>query len=271
MKKISSVLFVPMIAALIAVPSHAYSAVVVPGFLNATKVNVTVVCQTSFVSNSRTFVETYRITSDPSSAQSAAEFAITVGCAPLNSTSAYGWSGDKYIDRSLWSWTADYDNTLLAPGGGLGGFSLTSSCLPAIQPYYVQGDIPIPNVNDVPEGVSEREFADALEIPNNSFQGTTISPGSIPASTSPSQIESFLGSQLQQAVSLGWIDSNGILNSLRVKLDAANDSISRGDHVSARHQLDAFSHELEAQAGKHVTAQAAEFLGSIAQCLESEL
>lgn len=51
----------------------------------------------------------------------------------------------------------------------------------------------------------------------------------------------------------GWIDNNGIANSLRQKLDKG--------------ELNSFIHEIQAQSGKHVHSDAARYLLQHAQAL----
>lgn len=57
----------------------------------------------------------------------------------------------------------------------------------------------------------------------------------------------------QRACSLGWINGNGVCNSLEVKLQAAKKSIDGGKFNTAKNQLNAFMAELDAQNGKKVT------------------
>jgi hypothetical protein len=64
----------------------------------------------------------------------------------------------------------------------------------------------------------------------------------------------------QRMRQLGWIGSNGILNSLLAKLDAAQRALDRGQTQTAINQLHAFIHEVEAQAGKQITAEGAAHL-----------
>lgn len=57
----------------------------------------------------------------------------------------------------------------------------------------------------------------------------------------------------QRACSLGWIDGDGVCNSLEAKLLAAKASIDRGRFNTAKNQLNAFIAELDAQKDKKVT------------------
>lgn len=54
------------------------------------------------------------------------------------------------------------------------------------------------------------------------------------------------------ATGMGHIDNPGVVNSLLAKLDAAQAASDRGQPRVAVAQLQAFIHEVEAQAGKHI-------------------
>jgi hypothetical protein len=62
------------------------------------------------------------------------------------------------------------------------------------------------------------------------------------------------------ATEMGHIDNQGIANSLLVKLDAAQAAFGRGQTRVAVAKLEAFIHEVEAQAGKHIEAMHAEHM-----------
>lgn len=57
---------------------------------------------------------------------------------------------------------------------------------------------------------------------------------------------------------MGHITNQGILKSLLAKLDAAQAAVDRGQSEAAVAQLEAFIHEVEAQAGKHIDTHHAE-------------
>ena len=59
---------------------------------------------------------------------------------------------------------------------------------------------------------------------------------------------------------LGWITSDGTVSSLSAKLAAAGASINRGNRTAARNQLRAFLHAVDTQAGKSMSAAAADLL-----------
>ena len=59
-----------------------------------------------------------------------------------------------------------------------------------------------------------------------------------------------------QAVANGWIDNQGVANSLDSKLDNAKSKLEAGDTTAAKNMLNAFVNEVEAQNGKHLTSEA---------------
>jgi len=59
---------------------------------------------------------------------------------------------------------------------------------------------------------------------------------------------------------LGWINQPGICNSLGAKVNAAINSVERGNLIAAANQLNAFLNELEAQNGKSINQSAYDML-----------
>ena len=73
---------------------------------------------------------------------------------------------------------------------------------------------------------------------------------------------------------MGWIYGpgvGGIVNSLDAKLEAAQRAYERGQRHTAVNILNAFVHEVEAQTGKHITAEAAAILIRGAQYVTNRL
>lgn len=100
------------------------------------------------------------------------------------------------------------------------------------------------------------------------FQFTYTSDPKKPAGTA-TRIAS--PSSLRQDITLsrkiGWIGSDGIMNSLLKKVDAFEASIAKGNKKAAENQLNALINEVEAQRGKHISANAAKMLIEDAQYL----
>jgi hypothetical protein len=102
-------------------------------------------------------------------------------------------------------------------------------------------------------------------------QGSTIGPKDPP---SPFVSLGFLDtiiSYKHQAFSLGWIDNQGIVNSLDAKLDNAKKHLEKGKTTPAINVLQAFVNEVEAQKDKHVTSEAYALLKYNAEYLIAKL
>jgi hypothetical protein len=65
---------------------------------------------------------------------------------------------------------------------------------------------------------------------------------------------------VEHAAQLGHIDNQGVTNSLLAKLDAAQAALDRGQTSVAINTLEAFIHEVQAQAGKHIVQEHAQHL-----------
>src|SRR6266487_2045914 len=63
---------------------------------------------------------------------------------------------------------------------------------------------------------------------------------------------SSLRACVQHAADEGFIDNQGVTNSLLAKLDAAQAALDRGQTSVAINNLEAFIYEVQAQAGKHI-------------------
>jgi hypothetical protein len=70
---------------------------------------------------------------------------------------------------------------------------------------------------------------------------------------------------VQHAIDNGHIDNPGVARSLLAKLDSAQKSVDHSQPAVAINKLEAFVHELDAQAGKHIVAEHAAHLRMHAQ------
>lgn len=70
---------------------------------------------------------------------------------------------------------------------------------------------------------------------------------------------------VEHAIDQGHIDNHGVGRSLLPKLDSAQRSLNRGQPAVAINQLEAFIHELDAQAGAHIEAEHATHMRTHAQ------
>jgi hypothetical protein len=74
-----------------------------------------------------------------------------------------------------------------------------------------------------------------------------------------------LRSCVQHAIAHGHIDNPGVGQSLLAKLDSAQRSLNRNQPAVAINKLEAFIHELDAQAGSHIETEHAGHMRTHAQ------
>jgi hypothetical protein len=155
--------------------------------------------------------------------------------------------------------TVDFFRPLIPQGQQVGGFVLSSRGLPTIRKFVA---IPQFEVNDYyppadevsnPDSLAEKVDADREAI---NFHGFTIGPAAPPLDLSASSWLDTLVSYKHESVALGWIDNQGIANSLDSKLDSAKSKLAVGDTTAAKNVLNAFVNEVEAQNGNHLSSEA---------------
>jgi predicted negative regulator of RcsB-dependent stress response len=83
-----------------------------------------------------------------------------------------------------------------------------------------------------------------------------LTPGAVRAQTTDECVHAptidSLENCVEHAAQHGIIDNQGVTNSLLAKLDAAQAALDRGQTSVAINNLEAFIHEVQAQAGKHI-------------------
>jgi len=80
-----------------------------------------------------------------------------------------------------------------------------------------------------------------------------------------------LEAEIEELCLEGEIDNRGVVTSLLAKLNAAQTLIAVGKIDQAKTILNAFINEVQAQSGKHITADAAELLLQAAEYILSNL
>lgn len=144
-----------------------------------------------------------------------------------------------------WGWLT----ALPAPGETAAPLTYVAQGLPGIVQFRGL------RYTDLPE-VDESSIADTVVTAPPTFDtpspdlvfGQTVGVVPFPADASPGALGRSLQALVDQACALGWIDSHGVCNSLRVKA------------TGGAGPLGAFLHELEAQRGKHVSDAAYKLL-----------
>lgn len=228
---------------------------------SAARLSVSIVGEVSSEQNVRVY--RYRLSNDQGSQQAAAQFVI----AKANDADSevigtpVGWLYNNNVgDLGIIGWTA-LAETLVRPGQTVTGFELRSEGLPSIVDAFVVGFIPFDELPKFAHG----EAPDSLPgttVLENSLKLRVLGPGLPPQDFDPVTFLLRIIELKSEASTLGWIDQSGISNSLQAKLNAALESLKRGQTESARNQLQACLRELEAQKGKHLTADAVGLLGA---------
>ncbi len=154
---------------------------------------------------------------------------------------------------------------LLKPDSSVGLFTMMSKAPPGIRAftaysYFDVGEYTPDIHGDTTAALDSiynavNKYIDSMTA-NMNYHGWTIGPTAPPTDFSPSAWIDTLASYKHQAVSLGWIDNQGIANSLDSKLDNAKSRFAAGDTTAAKNVLNAFVSEVEAQNGKHLTSEA---------------
>lgn len=163
------------------------------------------------------------------------------------------------------------DEVEIRPGSSASGFKFTSlSSLPGIVDYYAEGWHEIPSF---PYGMAPDYVPGYNDFTpyGPGTVGKTIGPVPLPKVFNPISFIGTLTSLKEECYSLGWIDNEGILNSLNKKLDNAKKNLEKGNIKTAKNILNAFINEVEAQKGKHLSPEAYAVLKFNAQYLIDNL
>ncbi len=164
------------------------------------------------------------------------------------------WDGGLWTGHRLFDCFTEKDSSLIKPGFSLDSIYFSSPGLPVISKYYIQSLSYKLNYNTMdPDSLDTMYYNNVL---SNSYTGYTIGAADPPSPFIQINFLDSLISYKHQALSLGWIDNQGIVNSLDSKLDNARKKLAVGDINAAKNILNAFVNEVEAQKGKHLTSEA---------------
>lgn len=125
----------------------------------------------------------------------------------------------------------------------------------------------------ISEGFTRFDFEGVIDKDLTSkFQFTYTSDPSKPAGTA-TRITTY--SSLKQDITLsrkiGWINNDGIMNSLLKKVEAIEASMAKGKNDTAKNQLNALINEINAQKGKQIDEKAVKMLLEDAQYIIDQL
>ncbi len=219
----------------------------------------------------------YDVISLPESQQNIWNFMVIIKFHPDSIYKAFrihNWWGpdmpDPDNDKRSWvSWSAP-DNRDIRPGNSMSGFGFITRFLPGITDFYAEGDHPVPSFE---EGMAPDSLPgyDDLTPYGPGIVGKTVGPVLPPTVFSSTAFVDTLISYKHQAFSFGWIDNQGILNSLDQKLENTRKELRKGKKQTAINELRAFLNEVEVQKDKHLTSEAYALLKFNAEYLIQKL
>jgi hypothetical protein len=185
-----------------------------------------------------------------------------------------GWLTTVSVSGTA-SWIAGSDGAAIVTGGTGIGYQITSPGPPAIRQLTAAADydidtLPITPPND-PGDLPRYDKDLATALVNFRAHVLTVAPTAPPANFQPDRFLQTIQSYKEQALKQGWIDNDGVANSLDVKLNAALAALQAQDTNTAKNVLNALLNEVEAQAGKHLSTEAVALLQFNTQYLLSKL
>ncbi len=189
-------------------------------------------------------------------------------------TNPQGWfKVIPHIDKSELELTIDWGSPSAKgtkPGETERDLSFSSKSLPGICTYYAEGYAPPPSFEPgmAPDSIPGYED---LTPYGPGIVGQTIGPVLPPDPFVTVDFVDTLASYKHQAFTLGWINNQGIVNSLDAKLDNAKKHLEKGKITPAINVLQAFINEVEAQNGKKLTNEAYALLKFNAEFLIDQL
>lgn len=223
-------------------------------FVPATRISPRVQVSASFDPASGKTTYRYTLTSLASSQQKIGYMSLEIDSNhPSKVAFPKGWNYLPTYRSMLYNgaYTIDWVaamNVMVLPGARLTGFSCTSSSLPDISVARLEGYVPLLTTTQNYEDPSK-----VLPESKNNVPVKTVAPKYQPASPfDPGAFLTHLEGLKDQAAALGWIDNQGVANSLDAKLENAGNKLANGQTNTAVNILQAFLDELGAQHGKHV-------------------
>ena len=192
------------------------------------------------------------------------------------------WFVNFTLDGTV-GWFRSIPEYRLQPGSEVQGLIITSHGLPTIRRFVVTPSYnPKPRTEitpknedslylNAPRTTEEEDSAQTAVLESIRVRGWTIGPTALPVDfDAPVWLDTLI-SYKHQALALGWIDNQGVANSLDQKLDNAKSQLQKGDTTAAKNTLRALVNEVEAQNGKHLTSEAFALLKYNAEYLISKL
>ena len=213
------------------------SAQQIPGstFLPANRLIVNVSCSVALPQDSLKY--NYIWGNSAASNQRMDIFVLEGISASFSSITMGGW---MYMGRrralNAYEWTSGFGSSELInsiKSGSTNGLTITSTNLPAICKFYIQGYRPFPDVYGNPN--LTQLFKD--DLLNNSFIGFTLGPTSLPNNFNAIKFLDTLNNYLIQSRSLGWIRNDSTKNKYLKYFKTARIKLMQKDSGGARTAL----------------------------------
>ncbi|MEX1136004.1 MAG: hypothetical protein WEB89_03830 [Balneolales bacterium] len=165
---------------------------------------------------------------------------------------------EGYISGSAASRFVDFPpENGLAPGESM-EISFPSRGLPIVISYYTQGfvrNITMAEFDSLKEaGYTDNEIF--LDWRDESYQGTTVAPKVWPDALIPEEFLDTLITYKEQSCDLGWIENQGICQSLEANLNNVKRQLEQGRTQTAANNLQAFLNEVEAIKDRQLSSEA---------------
>lgn len=250
------------------------------------KIKLTASCTVSIIEN-RNFLYSYRLSNSVEAKQSVWLFSVRLrNKQAINQVKApQNWN--KIIsddDMTVIEWFAKAKDDVdefedeVKPGDHRTGFSFDTGSLPGIVVFYAEGWADFPKFEPGMATDSIPGYSDLTPY-GPGVVGKTVGPVLPPTPFVASAFLDTLISYKHQALALGWIKNEGIVQSLDAKLENAQAQLQRNNTTAAKNILQAFVNEVEAlwkqerppYGGEQITSEAYAVLKFNAEYLISKL
>ena len=267
--------YVPIACLVIAVPEHSAGAQSVPSAVVGAELRAAM-----SVEEDRLNISYRALVTDKTSADVVA-IRILFGsgdCAPIagtltpqDLTAPIGWA--RILEDGVKvAWVAGPDARVKfdspVSGFGIKVRGLPGLCRWEMDPDFDSGTLPAPSAEgDLPA------FSAKVDQIRGSVRaaGVTLGFRAVPAQFESAEFLRRLASDLQEAITRGWIRNEGLANSLTAKLEAAMGAIKQGQSHTAVNVLNAFLNEVQAQTDKGLSPEAVALLQFNAEYLIGKL
>ncbi|MEN8191429.1 MAG: hypothetical protein ABFS12_01350 [Bacteroidota bacterium] len=220
-----------------------------------TKIEPSITGNVNFIADSSYYLYSYKIANGPNAEQDIIWFYLFFKeDIEIKNKQTNNYDGGEYNDLDL---RIGWWGNGLEPTWSADGFAISSKHLPSIGQAGMRGGVGMLSYR---HGMPSSEIEDtlhSLSIGDASFKKIqTIVPIKLPAQFDILEFIDTLLTYCDRSYSLSWIESEGILKSLKVKLENAKKHLINSETEEAIDLLNAFINEVEAQNGKKLTSEA---------------